>query len=338
MKRIRFALALLAAGLSAGLGGCDPSGGKPRIGVALFSVDDSFVSAARRALEAAAQGKARLSVLDGQNQQAVQNSQIDAMIADKASAIIINPVDPSAMGALVFRAKASGVPVVFFSHDPSAVAVSSWDKAFFVGVKTEEAEALQVEILADYWRSQPGADKDGDGRLQYVLIRGQSEHQDVMANSAKRQKSFEDAGVPAIKLAETVADWTRIGARQKLTDLIRIIGAKRIEAVLCANDEMALGAIESLKVGGYFKSGVDFVPVVGVDGTRFALDAIADGSLLGTVRGDAERQGKTVFDLAYTLATGGNPLAAGWTLTEGKYALVPYRKVTKENLKDFTGQ
>lgn len=335
MKPILLALPLLALAAGLGLGGCDASSGKPRIGVALSSVDDSFVSAARRALESKAAGKARISVLDGQSQQTVQNAQIDAMIADKAKAIIVNPVDPAAMGQLIFRAKAGQVPIVFFSRDPSSVSISMWDKALFVGVKSEEAESLQIEILAEFWKSHPEADKDQDGRLQYVLIRGDSSHQDALASGENRQKAFDDAGLPAIKLAETVTDRTRIEARKKMGDIVRILGLKRIEAVLCVNDETAIGAIEALKVAGAFKGSGDFVPVIGVDGTRFAMDALAEGSLLGTVRGDAERQGDAAFDLALVLAQGEDPQTAGWPLTDGKYVLVPYSKVTRDNYKSF---
>jgi len=49
MKRtvISIAILILAAGMSVGIAGCDQAGGKPRIGVALSSMDDSFVTAAR---------------------------------------------------------------------------------------------------------------------------------------------------------------------------------------------------------------------------------------------------------------------------------------------------
>jgi methyl-galactoside transport system substrate-binding protein len=337
MKRIAFSLPLLAlaAALSAGLAGCDTAGGKPRIGVALFSVDDSFVSAARRSLEAKAAGKARLSVLDGQNRQDIQSAQIDAMIADKAKAIIVNPVDPSIMDAMVFKAKAGNVPIVFFSRDPSTLAVGSWDKAFFVGVKKEEGEVLQVEILAEYWKASPEADLNGDGVLQFLCLSGGSKKLDAAASEENRQKAFAAAGLKAEMLGEANAKWTRDEARQRMTGLIKEFGLKRIEAVICSNDEMALGAIEALKVAGAFKGSEDIVPVVGADGTRFAMEAIAEGSLLGTVRADAELQGKAAFDIAYALASGENPLGAGWPLSEGKYVLIPYAKVTKENYRSF---
>jgi methyl-galactoside transport system substrate-binding protein len=321
------------------LPGCDPSGGKPRIGVAVFSVDDSFVGAVRRALEAESTGKAVLSVLDGQNQQTIQNEQVDALLLDKAKAIIVNPVDLSVVGSLVFKAKAADVPVVFFSRDPSTVAINMWDKAYFVGVKTEEADALQVQILADYWKAHPEADKDQDGRIEYVLIRGDSNHEASLVSDENRQKAFGAVGIKAVKLTEVSANWTRVEAQQKMAVVIAAIGARRIEAVLCANDEMALGAIEALKVAGYFKgNGGDYVPVVGVDGTRFALDAISDSSLLGTVRADAASQGRAAFDLAYALAVGNDPGAAGWALSDSKYAFVPYQKVTRDNLKNFLNQ
>ncbi len=339
MKSTTFRAALLAAAaLSLAASGCDAAGGKPRIGVALFSVDDSFVSTARRALEAESKGKAILSVLDGQNNQVIQNSQIEAMIEEKAKALIVNPVTPSTMGALVFRAKAAGTPIVFFSRDPSAVAVSSWDKAYFVGVKSEEAEALQVEMLADYWKSHPEADKDQDGRVDYVLLRGKTSRLDADASDDSRQRAFLAAGLSAAKAGEAYTDWSRTDGRDKMTGILAGLGKRKVEAVLCANDELALGAIEALKVAGYFRSPADYVPVLGVDGTRFALDAIVDGSLLGTVRGDAEGQGRAAFDLAYALAMGQDPASAGWPLTDGKFVLVSYRKVTKDNYAELSRQ
>jgi methyl-galactoside transport system substrate-binding protein len=337
MKRTAFTLAVFAccAGLSLGLSACDQAGGSPRIGVALFSVDNSFVSTVRRSLEAEAKGKARLSILDGQNQQSIQNAQIDALLADKAKAIIINPVDGSTIGSLVFRAKAAGVPVVFFSRDTSTVSINSWDKAFFVGVKSEEADALQVEILAEYWKDNPDADKNQDLRMQYVLLRGETNKLTAQSSEENREKAFEAAGIRTIKLAEASVNWTRVDAQKKMAEIIKIFNPKFIEAVICGNDEIALGAIEALKVAGFISGKGGFLPVVGVDGTRVAIDAIGDGSLLGTVRSDAESQGKAVFDLAYALAKELNPAAMGWNLTDGKFVLVPYRKVTKDNYKNF---
>jgi methyl-galactoside transport system substrate-binding protein len=337
MTRTKAALlaVLIAGGLSAVLAGCTGAGGKPRIGVALCNIDDSFVAAARVSLEAKASGKARISILDGQNQQVVQNAQLDAMIEDKAQAIIVNLVDSSVMRATVFRAKAGNVPIVIFGRTPSVSAINAWDKAYFVGTDSTQAAELQAQILADYWISQPEADKDGDGYLAYVLIQGDDNALAASATMETRAAAFVAAGVKTIPRAQVSAKWNRIAAQEALSAIIKEQGADAVEAVICANDEMALGAVAALKQVNMINDRGAFVPVVGVDGTRFALDAIADGSLLGTVRCDADSQGKAAFDLALSLAEGLNPTTAGWDLVDGKYVLFPYVKITLENCRSF---
>jgi methyl-galactoside transport system substrate-binding protein len=336
MKRIAIAFlkAASCAAILFALASCEASG-KPRIGVTLYSVEDSFISAARRSLQSEAEGKARLSILDGQGQQSIQNEQISAMFADKASAIIVNPVDIGAITGLVFTAKAANVPLVLFCRTASTVPVIMWDKAYFVGARSEEADALQIEILADYWKDNPAADKNQDGIVQYVLVRGDSNHAAALTSAEIRQKAFDAAGLKSQKLTEIDANLTRLEAQQKMGDVITNLGAQRIEAVICANDEMALGVIEAFKIAGLMKGPNDRVPVIGVDGTNYALDSIADGMLCGTVRADASAQGRAAFDLAYALSMGENPAAAGWPLTNGKYVFVPYQKVTWENYKTF---
>jgi len=85
------------------------------------------------------------------------------------------------------------------------------------------------------------------------------------------------------------------------------------------------------------------MPVVGVDATPPALDALEQGYLLGTVLNDAKRQGLATWDLAYSLAQGKKaatavaPLANadGKADPNGKYVWVPYVKVTKANYTQF---
>jgi methyl-galactoside transport system substrate-binding protein len=99
---------------------------------------------------------------------------------------------------------------------------------------------------------------------------------------------------------------------------------------------MALGAIEALRQEGYNTgSGGKYIPVVGVDATAPALQALEQGTLLGTVLNDAKNQGKATYDLAFALATGKPVTSTSWKITDGKYVWVPYAKVTMENYKQF---
>ena len=116
------------------------------------------------------------------------------------------------------------------------------------------------------------------------------------------------------------------------------VGIDNIEAVLANNDDMALGAIEALKAEGYNMGDPEkYIPVVGVDATAPALEAMSKGEMLGTVLNDADNQGIASVKIA-VVAADDKPVtdeSIGYTITDGKYIWIPYRPVTAENYKEF---
>ncbi len=101
---------------------------------------------------------------------------------------------------------------------------------------------------------------------------------------------------------------------------------------------MALGAIEALKAEGYNTGDpAKYIPVVGVDATAPALEAMKDGSMLGTVLNDADNQGIAAVRVAVVAADGKEVTdeSIGYKITDGKYIWIPYRKVTIENYKEL---
>jgi methyl-galactoside transport system substrate-binding protein len=325
-------LAALGVLLLAGCGGQGGSG-QPAIGVAIYKFDDTFMSYTRNAIEQNAQGKAALTTVDSQNAQPTQNDQVDQFISKKMKAIAINPVDRTAAGAIIDKAQAAGIPVVFFNREPFAEDMAKWNKVYYVGAKAEESGTMQGEIVAEYWKANPDVDKNKDGVLQYIMLKGEPGHQDAELRTEFSIKAVSAAGIKVQLLAEDTAMWDRPRAVEKMDAFYARFG-DQIEVVFCNNDDMALGAIESLRKAGYF-SGGKFLPVVGVDATAPALQALAEGTLLGTVLNDAQNQGKATFDVAYALAAGTDVAAAGWPLTNAKYVWVPYQKVTRDNYTNF---
>jgi methyl-galactoside transport system substrate-binding protein len=325
------ALALILCGL---FFGCKKqAGGQAQIGVAVYKADDTFVSHILNSIELNARDKAALTTVDSGNDQPAQNEQVDQFVAGKMNAIAINPVDRSAAGAIIDKAKAGNVPVVFFNREPFAGDMKKRDKVFYVGAMAEESGAMQGEILAEYWKANPGADKNSDGVIQYILFKGETGHQDAELRTEYSIKAVQAAGFTVELLDEYTALWDRFYAEGKMDGFWSQYG-DLIEAVLCNNDDMALGVIDSLRSAGIF-SGEKYIPVVGVDATAPALQALAEGALLGTVLNDAQNQGKAVFDIAFALASGVKPSAAGWTITDGKYIWIPCQKVTRDNYQNF---
>ncbi len=340
MKKRLPAFAALALAFAAV--GCEKAPAKPKIGVAIYKFDDTFMSYVRNEIESAANGHIEISVQDSQYDQPKQNDQIDQFLAQGCTVLAVNLVDPSAVSVIIEKAKAKNVPLVLFNREPAAADMAKWDKVYYVGAKAQQSGTYQGEIIADYWKTHPAADLNKDGKLQYVMLIGDPSNTDARYRTEYSIKAVEAAGIPVEKLAEDTAMWDRVRAQEKMAAFLTAYKG-RIEVVFANNDDMALGAIEALKADGYFKDG-KFMPVVGVDATPPALDAIEQGTLLGTVLNDAERQGLATYELAYALATGAKevktrvaPLADqdGNVSPSGRYIWVPYVKVTRDNFRQF---
>lgn len=310
--------------------------GAIEIGCAIYKFDDTFMTGVRNAIiAAAAETDAKVEVVDSMNIQATQNEKVDLFITKGMDAMQINPVDRTAAGVIIDKAKKADIPVVFFNREPLAEDMEKWDKIYYVGARAEESGTMSGQLVVDYWNANPSMDKNGDGVLQYVMLKGEPGHQDAELRTEYSIKALQDAGIKVEKLAEDTGMWDRVKGQEKMAAFIASQG-DAIEAVFANNDDMALGAIEALKAAGYFKDG-KYMPVVGVDATAPALQALEEGTLLGTVLNDAVNQGRATFALSYELAKGNTPTSAsiGYTITDGKYVWVPYQMVTKENYQQF---
>ena len=82
-----------------------------------------------------------------------------------------------------------------------------------------------------------------------------------------------------------------------------------IELVIANNDEMAIGSVTALQNAGYNKEGATVIPVFGVDATDAAKDAIAAGSMIGTIKQDAEGMANTIAQIAQNFQGGADKFA-----------------------------
>ncbi|MNM37869.1 D-galactose-binding periplasmic protein precursor [compost metagenome] len=351
MKRFKGLLtivmsAVVIAGAMAGCsskGNDSSSGGKKDskvlIGSAIYKFDDTFMTGVRGAMEGQAKDKGTdIELVDSQNKQPTQNEQVDTFITKGVTALAINPVDRTAAGPIIEKAKAKKLPIVFLNREPEKADMDSYDKVWYVGAKAEQSGTQSGEILVDYFKAHPEADKNKDGVIQYVMLQGEPGHQDATLRTEYSIKAIEAGGFKTQKLAADTAMWDKAKATDLMKAFITGQGLDKIEAVLANNDDMALGAIEALKAEGYNKGDASkYIPVVGVDATAPALQAMKEGSLLGTVLNDAANQGKATVNIAIAAAEGKeiNEANVGYPVTEGKYVWINYVKVTQENYKDY---
>ena len=236
------------------------------------------------------------------------------------------------------KAKAENLPIVFVNREPYEEVMKAYDKIWYVGAKAEESGTQSGQIIVDYFKANPKADKNGDGKIQYIMIRGEQGHQDATLRTEYSLKAIKDGGFEVVELGNDTANWDKVQATDKMKGFISAVGVDNIEAVLANNDDMALGAIEALKAEGYNMGDAEkYIPVVGVDATAPALEAMSKGEMLGTVLNDADNQGFAAVKIA-VVAADDKPVteeSIGYKITDGKYIWIPYRPVTVENYKEF---
>ena len=344
-RRMRRPCSLLVlAALLLALCGCAPGRETPtiRVGVALYLQEDTFLSTVVQSLEQLARAreealgvKLNFNIADARSSQASQNEQVDRFLQQGCDVICVNLVDRTAAAVIVDKAQAAGVPIVFFNRQPVQEDLDRWDQAFYVGSKADRAGILQGQIVLDAWQKNTAAlDRNGDGVLQYVMLEGEPGHQDALLRTEYCVKTLTEAGVAVEKLASNNADWVRGQATLRMQQWLETFG-DTIEVVFSNNDDMALGAIDACLAAGMTEAELPFI--VGVDATPPALEAVAAGTLKGTVQNDAAGQAESILDLCCALA-GGQDAASAVALEDGKYVWLEYTAVTKENLEDFLAE
>ena len=296
-----------------------------KIGVSVYDFSDSFITEIRNAILESSEGDIPVTIVDAARRQQTQNEQIEKFIEEGYSAIIVNSVDRTASWVLIEKCRQNNVPLVFINREPVKDDMAKWDKVYYVGAKAEDSGIMAGEIMADYWFSHPEADRNGDGILQFVVIKGETGHQDTELRTEYFIETLISEGIPLEKLHEDTGRWTRNGGYDVMSSFINRSGDS-IEAVFANNDDMALGAIEVLQQNGYFNSS-EFMPVIGIDGTPAGQAALQNGLLLGTVFNDAENQGKAAYNIAKELAEGRTPTSEsiGYPIVDNQYVWIPYR-------------
>lgn len=308
-----------------------------KIGISVYKADDTFISMISKEIEKVAKEKEELTgkrivlnFVDAAGNNINQGNQIDKFITQNYNVICVNLVDRTAASTIIDKAKKADIPIIFFNREPVEEDMERWDKLYYVGAQAEESARMQANIIIElYQKNSEAIDKNGDGKIQYIMLEGEPGHQDAAIRTEYSIKTIQDSGIGVEKLADDTANWQADQANEKMTQWLKDFGDK-IEVVFSNNDEMALGAIHAIKAANLEKKPL----VVGVDGTPEALEAIKNKEMTGTVISDSYLQGKTIFNLAYAL-TENIPLEEAAPLEGGKYVKTHHKAVTEENIDNF---
>jgi len=220
---------------------------------------------------------------DAQNSAAKQLTDVEALIAQGADALIILSVDKDAVGPAVDAADAEGIPVVGYDRlieDPRAFYLTFDNK----GVGRIIAESVTA--------AQPMGN--------FAIIKGdKGDPNALFLLEGMMEVIGDDVAAGKIKIVgESFTDGWKPDNAQKNMEQILTANNNAVDAVLAENDGMAGGVIAALSAQGLN------VPVGGQDGDHAALNRVARGTQTVSVWKDSRQLGKAAAEIAAAMAGG----------------------------------
>lgn len=305
--------------------GAQTTGGEEKtVGVCIYKFDDAFMTTYRNTLQEILEGKGyKVTTVDGNNDQSKQNEQINTFITQGVDALIINPVMTSAADQIIATVKGADIPTVLINREPTAEQMAAYDKLVYVGCDAAQSGTFQGELILD---TENKGDINGDGKVSYIMIQGDPENIDAQLRTEYSVKALTDAGITVEQLDLQRGDWDREKGQTICANDLAQFG-DQIEVVFCNNDDMAIGALQSIQAAG--RTVNKDIYLVGVDALDAALNEVVAGNMTGTVLNDAVGQATQAVVCMEELL-GGKTYASG-----SQSVYVDYVKVTPENAADF---
>lgn len=310
----------------------------PKVGLLVYNEKDPFIQVFAGQIIAKADDSFSVSFRNAGNSQLIQNEQIESLLAEKPALMMINPVDRLGAYAIIQKLQTKNIPIIFFNREPLAQDLALWDKTYYVGARAEQSGQLQAKMVMKLFGGNSARlnsfDRNGDGKIQAIILKGEQGHQDAETRTTEVLHSFEKNGFIVDVLALEVANWNRDEASAKMGRLL-VNYQDKMELVLCNNDDMALGAISRMRQAGLFtdtneNGQIDhkdstWIPVVGIDGLSEAEESISAGYLYGTVKNDSQLMAVAMVELSEVLLARADISSLSVPLQDGKYIWIDYQ-------------
>src|ERR1700710_759710 len=223
-----------------------------------------------------------------------QQQQFNAVIAQGAKVVVLDPVDSTAAASLVHMAQGQGVKVIAYDRPVPSTPVDYYVSFDNEGIGKAIAQSL-VQHLKD-----TGVPTSKGGVLE---VNGSPT--DAAAGLIKKGIHAGFAGRGSKTLAEyDTPDWAPPKAQQWVSGQITRFGSQ-IVGVVAANDGTGGGAVAAFKAAG-----VNPVPpVTGNDATVAGLQLIIAGDQYNTISKPSEIVAAAAADTAAGLLNGKAPVA-----------------------------
>ncbi len=246
---------------------------KPVYAVLMKTLSNQFFSAAAKGVDEGARiADVDIILAEGQTGQWAESqvSACETMLERRPAVMIAAAINSTILLPCLKHFNEMHIPVVDLDNnlDPETTKKAGVEITFHIGSDNETAGAMG----ADYLASALGKDAKGP----VLVIEGMSGN----VTGAKRAHGFAEElkkKAPGLVIVASLAgDWDSLKAGDIANDMMQ--RNPDLVAIFCANDDMALGAVEAARAAGK-----DKLVVIGVDGTQSALKSIKGGRLNASV-------------------------------------------------------
>jgi len=268
--------------------------------------------------QAAAQG-ASFDVGYAQNSVETQDAQIKSAVGSGCDVFLCGPVSPETVTEI--KAAAGDTPVVFINNAPDD---SALEKDRYIYVASDEYMAGQYQ--AEYILERYGQKEE----INVVVLKGPKDASGAAGRTKGLKQTLKASGKKIRYVFEDYADWNQDKA-QELTAMFLKTG-QPVDCVVANNDDMALGGLAAFEQAGRSTESVLFL---GVDASVGGCQAIAEGRMDFTVYQPTAAQITSAVEAAIRLASGRTISDMEGASEDGKYILIPFEKVDRQNVAQY---
>ncbi len=286
---------LLAILLALVLAGCGRQSEEPviRVGLCLPAADMPYCQEIRRELE---QNKCYVNLLNGRQDQSLQNRQVAWLVQEGYDLLIIEPVIRSSADSLLEGLEAAGIPAILLNTRSQPARACG--KICRVGFSEEQAGCLQAQCILD---TPDRGDLNDDGQVACAILSGPEDLVDTAVHSRACMAALKDAGIQVQLLTQVYGD-NSPARGQALTEGLLDRFGENIEVLFCDHSQLAQGALTALENIGRAVNEDIYVVSMGGDGD---IDQhIAHGTITGAVIADYDAMAAQVTQAAEMLLSG----------------------------------
>ena len=267
---------------------------RPRVALIMKSLaNEFFVTMADGARDHQAHDPERYElVVNGTKDEsdlAQQVSLVEQMVATGVDALVIAPADSKALVPALRRARDAGLVVVNIDNRLDREVLEAEGLQIpFVGPDNRAGARAVGEALAA--RLEPGAEVAIIGGIPTAF------------NAQQRQAGFEDAMTAAGARVVEVQSGGWEQAKANVVASALLSEHPDLAALLCANDNMALGALAAAR-----QAGRDDLLIVGFDNIDAVASLVESGEILATADQHADQLAVYGIEAALEIVAAGDP-------------------------------